>query len=143
MSDKDSSTSEGPTYDQKVENWRWFKHKNEQKISQLWTLCQRLTPVWSSEQTDLILSANRGTSLYQQMEVHSPSKCLAWVQKCCHVWLDKNFDPSLLTSKVWLVFMGKKAKKKFFFRKKNSKWPTQKKLIFQNGQFSKFFASSG
>ena len=27
----------------------------------------------------------------------------------------------------------------FFFRKKNSKWPTQKKLIFQNRQFSKFF----
>ena len=26
-----------------------------------------------------------------------------------------------------------------FFRKKNSKWPTQKKLIFQNRQFSKFF----
>ena len=31
------------------------------------------------------------------------------------------------------------AKKNFFFRKKNSKWPTQKKLIFQNRQFSKFF----
>ena len=30
-------------------------------------------------------------------------------------------------------------KKKFFFKKKNSKWPTQKKLIFQNRQFSKFF----
>ena len=28
-------------------------------------------------------------------------------------------------------------KKYFFFRKKNSKWPTQKKLIFQNRQFSK------
>ena len=27
----------------------------------------------------------------------------------------------------------------FFFRKKNSKWPTQKKLIFQNRQFSKIF----
>ena len=30
-------------------------------------------------------------------------------------------------------------KKLFFFEKKNSKWPTQKKLIFQNRQFSKFF----
>ena len=27
----------------------------------------------------------------------------------------------------------------FFFRKKNSKWPTQKKCIFQNRQFSKFW----
>ena len=32
------------------------------------------------------------------------------------------------------------SKKIFIFlRKKNSKWPTQKKLIFQNRQFSKFF----
>ena len=30
-------------------------------------------------------------------------------------------------------------KKIIFFRKKNSKWPTQKKLIFQNRQFSKIF----
>ena len=22
--------------------------------------------------------------------LHSPSKCLAWVKKCCHVWLDQN-----------------------------------------------------
>ena len=42
---------------------------------------------------------------------HSPSKCLAWVKKCCHVWLDQNFDPSLLTNKLWLIFMGKKQKK--------------------------------
>ena len=33
--------------------------------------------------------------------LHSPSKCLAWVKKCCHVWLDQNFDPSLLTNKLW------------------------------------------
>ena len=26
----------------------------------------------------------------------------------------------------------------FFFEKKNSKWPTQKKVIFQNHQFSIF-----
>ena len=29
--------------------------------------------------------------------IHSPSKCLAWVKKCCHIWLDQNFEPSLLT----------------------------------------------
>ena len=40
--------------------------------------------------------------------IHSPSKCLAWVKKCCHIWLDQNFDPSLLTNKLWLVFKGMK-----------------------------------
>ena len=71
--------------------------------------------------------------------VHSRSKCLVRVKKCCHIWLDQNFDPSLLTNKLWLVFMGKKQKRKKNFEKKNSKWPTQKKCIFLNRQFSKFF----
>ena len=44
----------------------------------------------------------------------------------------QNFDPSILPYKFGLIFI-------FIFRKKNSKWPTQKKLIFQNRQFSKFF----
>ena len=43
-------------------------------------------------------------------ELHSLSKCLAWVKKCHHVWLDQNFDPSLLTNKLWHVFMGMKQK---------------------------------
>ena len=30
--------------------------------------------------------------------VHSPSKCLAWVKNCHQVWLNQNFDPSLLTN---------------------------------------------
>ena len=63
--------------------------------------------------------------------IHSRSKCLVWVKKCCHIWLDQNFDPSLLTNKLWLVFMRKKQKKNFFFEKKNSKWPTQKNWVFQ------------
>ena len=42
--------------------------------------------------------------------LHSGVQCLVWVQKCSHVWLDQNFDPSLLTNKLWLVFMGKKQK---------------------------------
>ena len=45
------------------------------------------------------------------LQLHSPSKCLAWVKKCCHVWLDQNFDPLLLTNKLWLIFMGKKQNK--------------------------------
>jgi hypothetical protein len=33
------------------------------------------------------------------------------MKKCCHVWLDQNFDPSLLTNKLifmvyWLARMG-------------------------------------
>ena len=47
--------------------------------------------------------------------VHSRSKCLVWVKRCCHIWLDQNFDPSLLTNKLWHVFMGKKQKKCCFF----------------------------
>ena len=43
--------------------------------------------------------------------VHSDAKCMAWVKKCHHVGLDKNFDPSLLTNKRWHVFMWKKQKK--------------------------------
>ena len=48
-----------------------------------------------------------------------------------------NFDPSILPYKFGLIFMGMKQNF-FFFRKKNPKWPTQKKLIFQNRQFSKW-----
>ena len=68
-----------------------------------------------------------------------PSKCLAWVKKRRHVWLDKNFDPSLLTNKLWLVFMRLREKKIW---KKNSKWPTQKNWDFQNRHFSMFFSKN-
>jgi hypothetical protein len=37
------------------------------------------------------------------------------------------------------VFIGKKQNKKKKFEKKNSKWPTKKKLVFQLRQFSIFF----
>ena len=44
------------------------------------------------------------------------------------------FDPSLLTNKLWLIFMGLK-------QKKISKWPTQKKTqIFKTASSWKFFA---
>ena len=36
----------------------------------------------------------------------------------------------------------KKPKPKFFLKKKNSKWPTKKKLIFQLRQFSIFFVDN-
>ena len=71
--------------------------------------------------------------------LHSGAKCLVWVKKCCDVWLDQNFDPSLLTKKLWPFYMRMKQKKIFFLKKKFQKWPTEKKLIFQNRQFSKFF----
>ena len=75
----------------------------------------------------------------QILIIHSRSKCLVWVKMCCHIWLDQNFDPSLLTKKLWPFYMRMKQKNYFFFEKKISKWPTEKKLIFQNRQFSKFF----
>ena len=49
----------------------------------------------------------------------------------------QNFDPSLLPKKHWLLF--KEWSKNIFLKKKNPKWPTQKKLILPNGQFSTFF----
>ena len=67
--------------------------------------------------------------------IHSPSKCLVWFKKCCHFCLDQNFETTLLTSKLWLVFMGKTEKK-------NSKWPTQKNNVFQNCQFYIFFCEN-
>ena len=39
----------------------------------------------------------------------------------------------------WFSWEWSKKKEKKNFEKKNSKWPTQKKLLFQNRQFSKFF----
>ena len=37
-----------------------------------------------------------------------PVKTFGLVKRCCHVWLDQNFDPSLLTNKLRLVFVGMK-----------------------------------
>ena len=76
------------------------------------------------------------------INLHSRSKCLVWVKKCCHIWFDQNFDPSLLTKKLWPFYMRMKQKKIFFFEKKNSKTPIEKKLIFQNCQFSKKFCEN-
>ena len=41
---------------------------------------------------------------HKMTTIHSPSKCLARVKKCHHIWLDQNFDPFLLTNKLWHVF---------------------------------------
>ena len=35
-------------------------------------------------------------------------------KKCCRLWLDHYFDPSLVTKKLCLVFMGMKQKKRKF-----------------------------
>ena len=62
--------------------------------------------------------------------LHCPSKCLVWVKKCRHVWLDQNFDPSSLTKEFLLVFMGKKQKKNGFFSKeKNSKYTSHSAYV--------------
>ena len=71
--------------------------------------------------------------------VHSPSKCLAWVKKCCHIWLDQNFDPSLLTNKLWLIFMGKKQKNFFFLKKKIQNGRLKKSAFFKIANSQNFF----
>ena len=60
-----------------------------------------------------------------------------WVKKCCRIWLDQNFDPPLLTNKLWLVPIWKKEKKKF--EKKINMTDSKKNNIFQDHQFSIFF----
>ena len=67
--------------------------------------CRVIPLIWSWSETDTYSVHNT---------LHSPSKCLAWVKKCHHVWLDQNFDLSLLTNKLWHVFMGMKH---FFYIK--------------------------
>ena len=39
-------------------------------------------------------------------------------------------------------FHGNEAKRKYFFEKQNLKWPTQKKCVFQNRQFSILFCEN-
>ena len=53
----------------------------------------------------------------------------------------QNFDPSALSYKFGLLFMGMKQIFLFFFkkkRKKKSKWPTLKTEIFKTANFQKF-----
>ena len=107
------------------------------KSSKIGWVGQKKSKTWWHN-TWMVPDVTKMIGICSKFEIHSPSKCLAWVKNCCHVWLDKNFVPSLLTNKLWLIIMGKKAKKNIFFKKK-SKWPTQKNNVFQNRQFSIFF----
>ena len=67
------------------------------------------------------------------------------VQNVCPGWKTaenqvnhQNFDPILLTKKLWPFNM--RMKQFFFYSEKiNFKMAAKKKLIFQNRQFSKFF----
>ena len=72
-------------------------------------------------------------------QIHSNLPILFMVEKCHHIWLDQNSDPSLLTNKLWLFFDEEKAKKKKNSEKKKSKWPTQKKTTFFKITNSQFF----
>ena len=54
----------------------------------------------------------------------------------------ENWVPSILTQNLWLIFMGMRQFFYFFLKKKKSKWPTQKKVIFQLCQFSIFFCEN-
>ena len=73
-------------------------------------------------------------------KIHSWSKCLVWVKKCCHIWLDQNFDPSLLTKKLWPFYMRMKHFFFFFVRKKNFKMADWKKAYFPKSPILKIFS---
>ena len=77
-------------------------------------------------------------SYFRKITIHSPQECLVWVKKCCHVWLDQNFEPSLLTNKLWLIFMGKKHFF-FLFLKKKFKIADSKKVHFSKSPILKIF----
>ena len=64
-----------------------------------------------------------------------------WVLAVNHL-NHQNFEKSLLSYKCGLIFVGMKEKKCICLKKWNSKWPTQKKVIFQNRQFSIFFCEN-
>ena len=74
------------------------------------------------------------------LTVHSRSKCLVWVKKCCHIWLDQNFDPSLLTKKLWPFYMRMKQFFFFFSKKKFQNGRLKKSLFSKIANSQKFFA---
>ena len=72
--------------------------------------------------------------------------CYTRVQNVCPGWKTagnqgnhQNFDPTLLTKKLWPFNMRMKQKKIFFFEILFFKMAAKKKLIFQNRQFTKKF----
>ena len=78
-------------------------------------------------------------SIFEQL-LHSRSKCLVWVKKCCHIWLDQNFDPSLLTKKLWPFYMRMKQIFFFFSKKKFQNGRLKKSLFSKIANSQKFFA---
>ena len=93
-------------------NWLWESLK---KLSVMWRLSKSFMNFF------LLLPFTFDIEL-----VHSRSKCLVWVKKCCQICLDQNFDPSLLSKKLWPFYMRMKQKKFFF-----------SKIKFQNGRLKK------
>ena len=84
-------------------------------------------------------------ALQLSSNVHSFSKCLVWVKMYCHVWLDQNLVPFLLTNKYWLVLMEIKQKNRKIIKwaKKNVCFipmkTSQSLLVCKDG--SKFWSS--
>ena len=71
--------------------------------------------------------------------LHIFKQVLFWVGNNGHN--HKNFDPSLLSYKCWLIFIGMK-KKNIFLKKQIQKGRLKKNWDFQLSQFSIFFAMS-
>ena len=50
------------------------------------------------------------TFMGKRVILHSGADCLAWAKKWFHVWLEKNWVPSMLPHNLWLISMGMKEK---------------------------------
>ena len=72
----------------------WLHHSYVDKVWAERQDNQHLQPLTHSELPDTVLRP------FQGKLIHSPQECLVWVKKCCHIWLDQNFEPSLLTNKL-------------------------------------------
>ena len=75
----------------------------------------------------------------QPIYVHCRLKCLGGVIFGLKPKISKKIIPHM---KPKVFFIRKKQYKNFFLKKKNPKWLTQKKVIFQNRQFSIFFSEN-
>ena len=117
----------------------WFGRWWRQRAKQAWAQHFVLKQTRQTRQTRQLRQHGRCMAPTPAWQLHSPSKCFVWVKKCCHVCLGQNFVPSLLTSKLWLVFMRKKQKKIFFSKKKIQNGRLKKTTFFKIANSQNFF----
>ena len=72
--------------------------------------------------------------------LHSGAKCLLRVKTAGNEGNYQNFDPTLLTKKLWPFNFRMKQKKNFFVEKKNFKMAAKKKAYFSKLSILKIFS---